>query len=1783
MPAFGGASSGFERVDRGSVEVSQSTLDTAAGRQSNERGTFSTLAGAAVFAVPDLIDSVAASTGVTERRQITNSALAMFDSPGLNDYYADVEGAAEVASGVLGIVGAELITNRLTKPAGLFMRTASKVPYVRRIAALDRQYELAVKTVADVDLAVARQGLLGGKQYTSLVNAPIARYDAATGGFKTVDTMLSHNQAARRARGLGVAKGARHVATTEAVLALTMNENGFLFEDDMAHNLAWMGAGLLGGAVFDSMYTSYRLRKIANSDLVRREFANALDPETLERGRTSWLGRKVDADSATQTFLGGVYTDRITSLLVGAKSIDDAPFTNAELQSTRKAAATEQRNQAFDELQKVTSKGIWTDGRTRVSMNTGGIGNHLRMTAYRDAGAFNGVEMIGGVPDDSSFIKITESHDARVRELIEEKEDELAENAFKRPEDREAALAELVRLQHIERLTPTALVDGETMPITEAESFVGFIEPEIRKAGDDLWEIRDENAANRLTIDKNLNLHQPSGKTLDTADHYEVMRAYRLAQRAIQTMKNSVDPVVIPSNPTWFQLDMAEEILRQSNNRANIQWPDGMTRESAQVESFMQKAEAIKKQRMGDIAKRRKAEESGKDWDGQLSRMRLRYNLPRLTSYERGLTGETAHPVEALLRGAGEYGVKDLRGMSRTELQDAVAKYRKIGGFVDAASESDRSLQGRSFMFGMDESGQPIKPILMYKRPINNEIDWNVDTLAERMAIHKQTMVQTLVGSQAPLSASLTRSLMDNPDFDQAARTHEILETQLQGNVVGGAPDSFTGAVGNALVTSEWRDRDAPTLLAASRVRDQVDRLSRAMMKTVVDEAFGDSLSLLKNPRNAKSQLLLNQFHSFRSGWDLKAKPVVREDGMVAFALAKTPANAERFKAQFGRDMADGQTLVNSDGKEIVLDQLGLKIQESFNQVGSRLIEEKNTLLRAMGRGQINSQPWYTPPPNTRGKLIGFTLGPDKKPVPGYSVVAESQQEFDRARAEVIKKAESELGMGYVFHTQDEIANFADLWDRVAMEFVNPHYTAVQPGKSAKGRLVGPGLNVNAFDESLTYLRDGFLQHGNDILSQLMRDSIQSAKLRAGLSKATSKNQAGIVGRAQYRNAYDYYLENLLGKSKLNAEGSIVGSVANPIEGFLNRGLEAATPALRGTKQLVMRGVEGFVNAMPWVDSEARKADFNTLSKQLGDHMPFKSAMEMAERKSAAKTPVDVQRITGELNKFTAAMVLRMFETAHPILNMAGMVNAMPSVIRNLRRLKGESEVDWAERIGHNSNVFDVKGEKVAIPDMGKIATRAFKRAWSRESHEDYAYMVKRGYLSQEVAEFQRQFGAIDSKGAWERFFYGDSSQKSRIFKGKESKGVVGWTGILSDKSEDFSRSWGHMVGLELADVLRIQGRDARHNFAHDMANKMIANYNPLNRPEIFQGAMGAPIGLFQSFVFNYYQRLFRYVETKDYQAAATQYAVQAGLFGVTGLTGWDQLSGLLSDATKGEEDIDAGIYSRLGEGAGNLIAGGVLSNIPAIFGGEAVDFYSRGDTNVRLPGLGGNSVPAYNVLQKVYAGIQEGLAMFKDSHPGITGAQLAEVASNMMANRPIAGMIEQMGAGGLDTDQYGQVVADTQSAAETVYRMLGVRSMRQSKEIEAFYGDKNAQEYQDSAKAILRKGTRAAIRAGRVDMLPSIFERYVDSGGDPRFFRRWMKENFEAATTPKTQRKLEDLLNNPANMGRVVHMLDRGVGIGEDEELPETESLYYSGDPLDPLNQDTDQLGEYPGQTTVP
>jgi hypothetical protein len=436
------------------------------------------------------------------------------------------------------------------------------------------------------------------------------------------------------------------------------------------------------------------------------------------------------------------------------------------------------------------------------------------------------------------------------------------------------------------------------------------------------------------------------------------------------------------------------------------------------------------------------------------------------------------------------------------------------------------------------------------------------------------------------------------------------------------------------------------------------------------------------------------------------------------------------------------------------------------------------------------------------------------------------------------------------------------------------------------------------------------------------------------------------------------------------------------------------------------------------------------------------------------------------------------------------------------------------------------------------------------------------GFMNQEVAEMNRSYGAIDSRDGWRGAMFGDTMREgnSPADRLARSGGIDKWLGLLSDKSEDFSRQWGMHAGFRVGEAMGLTNPDDLVALGKELTDKMIANYDPRNRPEVFQGALGSLAGLFQSYMFNFYSRMFRYIETKDGRALATQTAMQAGVFGVDSLPGWDSLNWAFFDRgyAKGEDPVDS-MYARFGTDAADLLLHGTLSNLPKLFGQDGIALYTRGDVSARIPGsewmmLGGAvpvpNLPVFDTLRRAWGGMTAGIAAAKIDSADVGTNQWAEIASNTIVNRPLAGVIEQLGAGGLDTSFDGQVVARTQSTAESVYRWLGVRSMTQEKSVQAFYSDKTAQEEQQARRDALNAATRSAIRGGRFSEVPRLFDEYVKNGGDPRRYSSWVKDATKYALGTRSENRLAQALKDETNRSNasIARLLDGEVGIREGE-----------------------------------
>lgn len=1752
------------------------------------RSPFSSLGGVVGLAgasVLDLGDTVASSLipGV-DRQAVNNTFLGAIGSPGLTKWFDENRGAIEVGSGIAGVIAADIATRGILKEGGAAMSVARKLPVVRSIAALDSQYNNALRLAKLTQAEVAARGLTGADRFLG-EGLKLARLGAPA---------LETSRAAASSGFIRskIALGLRQNIAMEGVMAATLHTNSFLYSDDISHNVAWGLAGLGIGAGIDNLIGTYTLRKMANSGMIRRLNAGAYDVNGLEKGRigagslAEQIRGAADGSAADTSWLFGGHgatTDAITSLAIDAKELSQQPVSLTDrarsLFRKREAIATPKLSTAQEELQKVTTSGLRGVKRAGFSTKMEGLGAPLHEAMFRDPAFFYGIEELGTTVENMTRQETALLRDKNLKARFDQVQDLIKNGGrwetrrVKGPDgletgqweqklvplkegELEALHKEAKELHFAASHTPVTMLEpGEWMPIQMGEVADGFqpFQP-VKEGGlgqDDIamWSRpKADPKEPTMGLRSDGELFLPGNGKLESLKLHDMIGLFHIGNKAVRDMAAAGTVLTLPANPSWFHLDLAEQLIKATDDVNMVQFPGSMTRESAQVESFAQKVAAVQRESATmKLTRRGSAEPNLTDVD--MYKLRVKYNLPRLNSMQLGQMGTAEHPIDVLL---SSFKTADqVRKLSHVELLKGLNDARSITGFTDQAGESLSDLHGNSFNFMLDRDGNAIKPIIGYMRPLA-PMDWSRDALLVRQITNQAHLRDVLMGETAdPVTRMIVQGIESDPHAAEARKVMELADDQHRSFVPGArnaAPQTGTGSLINAITSRERRDVDNSVMLAASRVRELTTRIVQDTMRKIITGAMGDTITLVNSQRNLASKTLLDQFHTFRPGWELAREPVnvTMPDGSKGFAFVldhESITNQKRFAQMFdGRKLEKGQKLLNPSGQEVVLDGLGFDVLNRMQTIHSAAIDMKNTLLRSQGLTELKAVPWYVPAPSTKGKYVGFTFDAQNNVVPGMSIIADSPEQLAKMEAELAKSPQWQNG--YTFRQRSEVGSFMNLWDKAQMDWMEPTTTAIQPKKHNFGKTGGTLHNANAFSEALITMRDSMVKHGDDLLEVLFDDPIKAAQQRAKIARVES--EVGSRSAEQHSSIYDRYVQNLLGRNALSAKDSFFGDAMAWTERRLNSLLKDGSAKLTSS-QVYQSLKDHLILARP--GDKASEARFKRLTEELGPYMPFKSVTQMLERETGSATPPEVAAITAKLSWFEATSRLRWFESMHAVANMGGILSNMPAVIRALQPMAGETLEEAAARNANLTMLMATPGGKgMILPNIPKLMWASMKDAWKKAPDAFTEKAIARGFMHQEVAEFNRQWGSIDSKAGWRKFVFGDESAEAGKNAGPFAKaankvvktgGLDKWLGILSDRSEDFSRAWGMYAGKRVAESLGIHDVDAQLSFAHDLTNKMIANYDPRNRPEIFQGALGATIGLFQSYAINYYQRMFRYLETENHRALATQMAAQSAVFGINSLPGWNALNWAFFDhQTHGDEDPVDSIYKRFDRTTADLLMHGTLSNLPKLAGADGINLYTRGDSEVRMPVL---NYPIADTMHRVYKGVGQALDMVGEGN--VSPKELAEIASNVVTNRPLGGMLE-LAAGGADTDWNGNVTSRVKSLSDGVYRAMGVRSMQSQKELEAYYQNKSIMADQAARKQELNRMSRAAIRRGDYDALPGLFTDYVEAGGRPEYWSRWVKQNFSAAGETRGEKQLQQALKNPDSQ-KVQYMqrlLDAGV-----------------------------------------
>ena len=135
------------------------------------------------------------------------------------------------------------------------------------------------------------------------------------------------------------------------------------------------------------------------------------------------------------------------------------------------------------------------------------------------------------------------------------------------------------------------------------------------------------------------------------------------------------------------------------------------------------------------------------------------------------------------------------------------------------------------------------------------------------------------------------------------------------------------------------------------------------------------------------------------------------------------------------------------------------------------------------------------------------------------------------------------------------------------------------------------------------------------------------------------------------------------------------------------------------------------------------------------------------------------------------------------------------------------------------------------------------------------------------------------------------------------SKGIQNFS-EFADKAVAFGTKWSgasateHFTSWVAADVAKQLFGDGAGLSGQNLSDQIFSFVNRIKgatianqRPVAFQGPLGQAVGLFQTYQFNMYQNLLRYVEDGEGKSLASAFALQGTLSGLQGLPGFQYLN----------------------------------------------------------------------------------------------------------------------------------------------------------------------------------------------------------------------------------------------------------------------------------------------------
>lgn len=367
------------------------------------------------------------------------------------------------------------------------------------------------------------------------------------------------------------------------------------------------------------------------------------------------------------------------------------------------------------------------------------------------------------------------------------------------------------------------------------------------------------------------------------------------------------------------------------------------------------------------------------------------------------------------------------------------------------------------------------------------------------------------------------------------------------------------------------------------------------------------------------------------------------------------------------------------------------------------------------------------------------------------------------------------------------------------------------------------------------------------------------------------------------------------------------------------------------------------------------------------------------------------------------------------------------------------------------------------------------------------------------------------------------------------------WMVKPADWSEEMVRSLAFSTGYKMAKAKFPNAtQDALEAWAMQFTNRSIGNYISRQRPTMFQGSLGATMGLYQTFTLTMAQNIFRHIESADRKALLKLFGGWQAGFGLGAMPLYQPINHMIGAAAAiPGDDITSAVYEAFGDSSdqSRSLAEFIMYGLPSA--AFQIPLNQRAELQPRLPLSSENGVLGFSpaLINASYSFINDTMSAagkigaIASNGGGMLdmGRAVFEGLSAQYLWRPGARMAEILM--GRSIDRTGATVSASDEVYEPWAILARVAASRPLKE-QVLRNMRFHDRYYDALERESRRKTVQAMRSMAVDGISpastaALLKSYITDGGSVRGFNQALNQAYLTVDQPFADKLVDDLDNN--------------------------------------------------------